>query len=65
MRIYETLAAESRMYILNLEVSYPRVDLLVEEHPNILDLFEAGDKNRLLKAIQGHMQKAIEDLAAT
>jgi DNA-binding GntR family transcriptional regulator len=47
------------MYILNLEVSYPRVDVLVEEHQNILDLFEAGDKNGLLKAIQGHMQKAI------
>lgn len=65
IRIYKTLAAESRMCILNLEVSYPRVDLLVEEHRNILDLLEAGDRDGLLKAINRHMQKAVEDLTAT
>jgi DNA-binding GntR family transcriptional regulator len=65
IRIYKTLAAESRMCILNLEVSYPRVDLLVEEHRNILDLLEAGDREGLLKAIKRHMQKAVEDLTAT
>ena len=65
IRIYKTLAAESRMCILNLEVSYPRVDLLVEEHRNILDLLEAGDRDGLLKAIKRHMQKAVEDLTAT
>lgn len=65
IRIYKTLAAESRMCILNLEVSYPRVDLLVEEHRNILDLLEAGDRDGLLKAITRHMQKAVEDLTAT
>lgn len=54
IRIYKTLAAESRMCILNLEVSYPRVDLL-----------EAGDRDGLLKAIKRHMQKAVEDLTAT
>lgn len=65
IRIYKTLAAESRMCILNLEVSYPRVDLLVEEHRNILDLLEAGDRDGLLQAIKRHMQKAVEDLTAT
>ncbi|MDQ0678648.1 DNA-binding GntR family transcriptional regulator [Arthrobacter pascens] len=65
IRIYETLAAESRMCILNLEVSYPRVDDLVKEHQNILDLLEAGDRNGLLKSIKRHMQKAVEDLTAT
>lgn len=64
-RIYKTLAAESTMCILNLEVSYPRVDLLVEEHRNILDLLEAGDRDGLLQAIKRHMQKAVEDLTAT
>ncbi len=64
MRIYETLAAESRMCIFNLEVSYPRIDVLVEEHQNILDLLEAGNREDLLKAIKRHMQKAVEDLTA-
>jgi DNA-binding GntR family transcriptional regulator len=65
IRIYKTLAAESRMCVHNLEVSYPRVDVLVKEHQNILDLLEAGDRNGLLKAIQRHMQKAVEDLTET
>jgi DNA-binding GntR family transcriptional regulator len=65
IRIYKTLAAESRMCILDLEVSYPRIDVLVQEHQNILDLLEAGDRNGLLNAIQRHMQKAVEDLTET
>ena len=63
-RIYKTLAAESRMCILDLEVSYPRIDVLVQEHQNILDLLEAGDRKSLLEAIRRHMQKAVEDLTA-
>lgn len=65
IRIYETLAAESRMCILRLEVSYPRVDVLVQEHQNLLDLLEAGDRKGLLKAIKQHLQKAVEDLTAS
>jgi DNA-binding GntR family transcriptional regulator len=64
-RIYKTLAAESRMCILDLEVSYPRIDVLVQEHQNILALLEAGDRKGLLEAIRRHMQKAVEDLTAT
>lgn len=64
-RIYKTLAAESRMCILDLEVSYPRVDVLVQEHQNILDLLEARDRKALQLAIKRHMQKGVEDLTAT
>jgi DNA-binding GntR family transcriptional regulator len=64
IRIHKTLAAESRMCILDLEVAYPRMDVLVQEHQNILDRLEAGDRNGLLKAIKRHIQKAI-DLTAT
>jgi DNA-binding GntR family transcriptional regulator len=64
LRIYETLAAESRMCILNLEVSYPRIDVLVEEHQNLLDLLEKGDREGLLEGINQHMEKAVEDLTA-
>ena len=65
IRIYKTLAAESRMCILGLEVSYPRMDVLVQEHQNILDLLESGNRIGLLEAIRRHMQKAVHDLTAT
>jgi DNA-binding GntR family transcriptional regulator len=65
IRIYQTLAAESRMCILNLAVSYPRIDVLVQEHQNILDLLEAGDREELHKAIKRHMEKAVEDLTGS
>ncbi|MDQ0635821.1 DNA-binding GntR family transcriptional regulator [Arthrobacter pascens] len=64
IRIYQTLAAESRMCILSLAVAYPRIDALVQEHQNLLDLLEAGDREELHKAIDQHMQKAVEDLTA-
>jgi len=62
IRIYETLAAESRMCILSLEVAYPRVDVLVTEHQKLLDLLLAGDEAALQEAIRTHMQGAVEDL---
>ncbi|NYD78521.1 GntR family transcriptional regulator [Arthrobacter cupressi] len=62
IRSYKTLAAESRMCILNLEVSYPRVDVLVEEHQVLLDLLARRDRKALLRAIRQHMEKAVEDL---
>lgn len=64
IRIYETLAAESRMCILGLEVAYPRIDVLVQEHQKILDHLEAGDRQGLQSAIQRHMEKAVEDLTS-
>lgn len=65
IRIYETLAAESRMCILNLAVAYPRIDVLVQEHQNLLDLLAAGDREALHEAIARHMQKAVEDLMSS
>jgi DNA-binding GntR family transcriptional regulator len=65
IRIYETLAAESRMCMLNLAVAYPRIDVLVQEHQNILDLLEAAAGEALHKAITRHMETAVEDLTAT
>jgi DNA-binding GntR family transcriptional regulator len=62
MRIYETLAAESRMCILSLEVAYPRLDVLVQEHQNLLDLLEAQNRKGLQQAVKRHLHKAVEDL---
>jgi DNA-binding GntR family transcriptional regulator len=64
VRIYKTLATESRMCVLNLKLSYPQVEVLVEEHQSFLDLLQAGNKKGLLTAIKQHMQKAVEDLTA-
>lgn len=63
-RIYETLAAESRICMLSLQVSYPRPEVLVQEHQNLLDLLEAGDRKGLQDALKHHLQKAIEDFTA-
>lgn len=55
-RIYDTLTAESRMCILNLELSDPRASVSVEQHQNLLDLLESGDRDGLLAAIAEHMK---------
>jgi DNA-binding GntR family transcriptional regulator len=65
MRIYDTLAAETRMCIHNLRVSYPRVDVLVREHQEILDMLRLGDNEGLQRAISNHMRKAVDDLNGT
>jgi DNA-binding GntR family transcriptional regulator len=52
------------MCILGLEVAYPRIDVLVQEHQQILDHLEAGDREALQRAIERHMQKAVEDLTS-
>jgi DNA-binding GntR family transcriptional regulator len=62
MRIYDTLAAETRMCIQNLRVTYPRVDILVREHQEILDMLELRDNEGLQQAISHHMRKAVDDL---
>lgn len=61
-RIQQTLAAESRMCIHNLEMSYPHADALIQEHQIILDRLVDRDREGLQEAIRQHMQKDIEDL---
>jgi DNA-binding GntR family transcriptional regulator len=53
------------MCVRNLRVSYPRVDVLVQEHQNLLDLLEVGDNEGLQQAISLHMRTAVDDLTAT
>jgi DNA-binding GntR family transcriptional regulator len=64
MRIYDTLAAETRMCIHNLRVSYPRVDVLVQEHQEIVDKLGLRDLQGLQQVISHHMRKAVHDLSA-
>lgn len=62
IRIYKTLAAETRMCLLSLEVSCQRADVLVGEHQRILDGLEARDRAGLHRAIKEHLREAVEDL---
>jgi len=64
-RIYSTLAAESRICMVNLEVSYPNAEALTHEHQHLVDLLVAGDGENLRPAIRQHMRSAIIDLSAS
>lgn len=64
-RIYSTLAAESRICIVNLEVSYPYPDALVEEHQQLIGLLGACDGPGLSEAIRKHMASAVLDLTTS
>lgn len=64
-RIYDTLAAESRICIVNLEGSYPHAEALVEEHQRLIDRLSAGDWPELKKAIRAHMAAGVTDLTAS
>jgi DNA-binding GntR family transcriptional regulator len=63
-RIYATLAAESRICIVNLEGSYPRVDELVDEHERIVTLLADQRGEALRHEILQHMDKAVADLTS-
>jgi DNA-binding GntR family transcriptional regulator len=65
VRIYKTLAAESRMSNLELDCSHARMEVFLDEHQRIVDLLKARNREGLLKAIRRHMQTAIDELAAT
>jgi DNA-binding GntR family transcriptional regulator len=64
-RIYATLAAESRICMVNLEGSYRRVDALVEEHECIVNLLAEERGEALRQEIAQHMNKAVVDLTAS
>jgi DNA-binding GntR family transcriptional regulator len=64
-RIYSTLAAESRICMVNLQVAYPNTTRLVEEHQHLVALLETGDGEGLAVAIRHHMRSAITDLSAS
>lgn len=55
-KIYETLAAESIMCIMNLEISYPQAKAILDPHQNIANLLEARDRDGLIDAIVEHME---------
>lgn len=65
IRIYATLAAESRICIVNLKGSYPSLDRLVIEHQKILTLVEEARGPELRREITRHMKSAVNDLSVS
>lgn len=64
-KIYSTLAAESRICIVNLEGSYPHAEALVAEHQALVDLLKAGNWQQLESAISSHMAAGVADLTTS
>lgn len=61
-RTYATLAAESRICMVNLKRAYLRPETLPEEHHRLVDLLEEGDGPALTSAIRIHLSAAVDDL---
>ncbi|MBJ8345722.1 GntR family transcriptional regulator [Antrihabitans sp. YC2-6] len=62
VRIYSTLAAESRICMVHLENAYNRPEAITEEHAHLVDLLSGGPLERLVEAIGEHMATAVVDL---
>ena len=64
IRIYSTLAAESRICMAHLRSAYLRPEALAEEHVRLVDLLESGSRDELCAAIATHLSTAVADLTA-
>lgn len=62
-RSYETLAAETRICLASLKDAYPVGYALVEEHQRIVDLLDGGETDELRRAIELHLDSAVEALS--
>jgi DNA-binding GntR family transcriptional regulator len=61
-RSYQTLAGETRVCLTNLKNAYPVGYALVEEHERIVELLERDDADELQKAIEFHLDSAVDVL---
>lgn len=64
-RTYLTLAAETRICLVNLQGSYPQPRALIDEHERLVELLSMGDYRLLKKAIRTHMADGVHDLTAS
>jgi len=64
-RMFVTLAAESRICMVHVKISYRRFDELVAEHQELIDLLAAADAEGLHNALVRHMETAAADLTAS
>lgn len=62
VRMFATVAVETRLCLLALEPSYERPRDLVHEHEEIVAAIRAGDRARIDRAVTAHMQDAVARL---
>jgi DNA-binding GntR family transcriptional regulator len=62
VRMFATLAAETRICLANLAGAYPRREVLVAEHRNLAALLRAGTERQMLLAIDQHHADAVRAL---
>lgn len=63
-RMFATLMAETAMCLQALERSYENIGHLVDEHREILEALQAGNRDAAAAAIETHMHEAVERFAA-
>jgi DNA-binding GntR family transcriptional regulator len=61
-RMLQTLLAETRMCLTALEPRYPIRHEIVEEHARLLDALRRGDKEEVLRLLDGHLDDAVRAL---
>lgn len=61
-RMFQTLLAETRMCLTELEASYTEWRDLVAEHRGLLEALESGDRQRVLNVLEEHLASAVRDL---
>jgi len=61
-RMHQTLLVETRMCITALQETYQLPEEVVREHGSIVDALRDGDRRRLDRQIEAHMQDALRRL---
>jgi len=61
-RMFKTLMVETAMCLRALERAYTDAEHLVQEHREILDALQAGDREASVSALRAHMDDAVERL---
>lgn len=61
-RMLQTLLAETRMCLTALEPRYPIRHEIVEEHAKLLSALRRGDKEEVLRLLDGHLDDAVRAL---
>jgi DNA-binding GntR family transcriptional regulator len=62
VRMFRTLAAETRLCVMNLEPGYPVWEELVREHRAIVDAMRRGAEAEVLELLDAHFRSAVRDL---
>jgi DNA-binding GntR family transcriptional regulator len=64
-RMFDTLAAETRLCMIALEAFYPRRADLVIEHAEIVEAIQQGDAETATRLLERHMSESVHRLAGS